>query len=126
MRAERLILSGKIYSADELYEMGVVDVLTDPGAGVEAVHDLIVQRRKRSLAYAAMQKVRQQYQPLDYRELLRITEIWVDTALQLSAKDLKTMARLVRAQSRRQQTAGPTPPQAAPAAQGVAEARRAR
>jgi DSF synthase len=34
-------------------------------------------------------------------EMLRITEIWVDTALQLGEKSLRTMERLVRAQERR-------------------------
>ena len=32
---------------------------------------------------------------------MRITEIWVDTALQLGEKSLRTMDRLVRAQVRR-------------------------
>ncbi len=34
-------------------------------------------------------------------EMMRITEIWVDTALQLGEKSLRTMDRLVRAQVRR-------------------------
>jgi DSF synthase len=35
--------------------------------------------------------------------LMRITEIWVDTALQLGDKSLRTMERLVKAQERRGQ-----------------------
>ena len=34
-------------------------------------------------------------------EMMRITEIWVDTAMQLGEKSLRTMDRLVRAQARR-------------------------
>ena len=37
-RAERLILSGRMYSAEELYEMGVVDVLAENGQGEEGGH----------------------------------------------------------------------------------------
>ena len=40
--------------------------------------------------------------PVTLEEMLRITEIWVDTALQLGEKSLRTMERLVRAQYRRQ------------------------
>jgi len=36
-RAEKLILSGKIYSAEELFDMGVVDVLANDGEGEQAV-----------------------------------------------------------------------------------------
>ncbi|OGI57239.1 MAG: hypothetical protein A2V58_06475 [Candidatus Muproteobacteria bacterium RBG_19FT_COMBO_61_10] len=40
-RAEKIILSGKIYSAEELYEMGVVDVLANDGEGEQAVYAYI-------------------------------------------------------------------------------------
>src|SRR5512134_2832107 len=40
-RAERVILSGKVYSASELHEMGVVDRLIEDGDGIDAVHDFI-------------------------------------------------------------------------------------
>jgi len=39
--------------------------------------------------------------PITLDELMRITEIWVDTAMRLGEKSLRTMERLVRAQSRR-------------------------
>jgi DSF synthase len=39
--------------------------------------------------------------PVSLDELTRITEIWVDTALQLGDKSLRIMERLVRAQLRR-------------------------
>ena len=37
-------------------------------------------------------------------ELMQVTEVWVDTALQLGEKSLRTMERLVRAQQRRPAT----------------------
>ena len=47
-----------------------------------------------------MRRIRQRDQPIDYQELLDITEQWVDTALQLKEKDLRTMARLAHSQKR--------------------------
>jgi len=85
-RAEKIILSGKIYSAEELYEMGVVDVLANPGEGEQAV-------------YAYIRKQNQ--------ELLDITEQWVDTALQLKEKDLRTMDRLAHSQKRLSRSPAP-------------------
>ena len=40
-RAERMILSGRIYSATELYEMGLVDELVENGEGTAAVRHYI-------------------------------------------------------------------------------------
>jgi len=37
-------------------------------------------------------------------ELLRVVEIWADTALKLQERDLKVMERLIRAQVRSTQT----------------------
>lgn len=101
VRAERLILSGKLYSAEELHDMGVVDVLAETDQGELAVAEYIRRRNRSNLGYRAMQRVREIYHPIRYDELMDITRVWVDTALQLTEKDLKTMERLVRAQERR-------------------------
>lgn len=101
VRAERIIMSGKLYTAEELYEMGVIDVVVDEGDGVEAVYEYIAKTKKSRNTQLAMQRVKQQYNPLRYDELVSITDIWVDAALNLNKRDLKLMERLVRAQNRR-------------------------
>ena len=42
--AEEMITSGTIYSARQLYDMGVIDVLTPDGTGEAAVHGFIRKR----------------------------------------------------------------------------------
>ena len=111
-RAERLILSGKLYSAEELHEMGVVDKLAEPGQGEQAVAEYIRRRERSRLGYRAIERVRRLYQPVRYDELMNITRVWVDTALQLTEKDLRTMERLVRAQERRLGGTHPEPARA--------------
>jgi DSF synthase len=101
-RAERLILSGRTYIAEELWEMGIVDVLTEPGRGEEAVSEYIKQHGRRANAHEALGRVRQRYNPISYEELADITDIWVDAALNLRPRDLRMMERLVRSQDRRQ------------------------
>lgn len=99
-QVERMIMSGKLYSAEELYEMGVVDALAEPGAGEAAVYDYVHRNRKRHNTQIAMQKVRQVCEPLSHHELMRIGHIWVEAAMQLEERDLKVMERLVGAQNR--------------------------
>lgn len=100
-QAEKLMLSGQIHSSDELYRMGLVDVLVPRGQGVQAVEDVIRANRRIPHARAAMHRVRAMAQPVTLEEMMAITEVWVDTALQLGEKSLRTMERLVRAQYRR-------------------------
>ena len=52
-------------------------------------------------SYLAMNAVRNIAQPVGYDELMGVTEVWVDTALALGDKSLRTMDRIVRAQMRR-------------------------
>lgn len=100
-QAEKLMLEGVIHSSDELYRMGLVDVLVPRGEGARAVEEVIRSHRRIPHARAAMHRVRAMSQPVTLEEMMSITEVWVDTALQLGEKSLRTMERLVRAQSRR-------------------------
>jgi len=101
--AEKIILEGRIYSSQEMHRMGIVDVLVPKGDGVAAVQELIRQQRRTPLAHRAMNAIRNVVQPIRREELIAVTEIWVDTALTLGEKSLRTMDRLVRAQTRRAQ-----------------------
>jgi len=105
-RAEEMIFSGLIYTAAELHEMGVVDVLVEDGTGEAAVHDYISRNERRRNGMQAMFNCRRHLNPISYDELLNITNIWVDAALRLQEKDLKLMSRLGRSQLRRTQADG--------------------
>jgi DSF synthase len=98
-QAEKLILSGKLYLAEELYEMGVVDVLAEPGAGEAAVSDYVRREEKSRNGILALRSAREISQPVSYDELVRITEVWVDAALRLEVRDLRMMERLVSRQT---------------------------
>lgn len=99
--AEKIIRSGKLYLAEELYDMGVVDVLAEPGEGEAAVHDYVRREEKSRNGLLALRAAREISQPASYEELIRITEIWVDAALRLEARDLRMMERLVSRQTGR-------------------------
>ena len=102
--AENMILSGRIYSSDELHRLGVVDVLVPKGQGEAAVQNLVRQQQRTPHAHMALNAVRVISQPVGYDELMGITEVWVDTALALGDKSLRTMDRIVKAQARRSGT----------------------
>jgi DSF synthase len=103
--AEKIILDGNIYSSDEMYRMGVVDVLVPKGQGEAAVEEIIRKQQRSPHAYLALNAARSIAQPVGYDELMGITEVWVDTALALNDKSLRTMDRIVSAQRRLSKTA---------------------
>jgi len=99
-RAERLILSGRTYTAEELYEIGVVDVLAENDQGEEAVYAYMRKHNRAYNGYEAIHKIRRIYNPISYDELMRIGRIWVDAALQLTERDLRIMERIARSQEK--------------------------
>ncbi|MDA8052157.1 MAG: crotonase/enoyl-CoA hydratase family protein [Rhodospirillales bacterium] len=100
-RTEQLITSGCIYTAAELHEMGIVDVLAEDGCGESAVRDYIASHRRRWNAHYAMFQARQRVRPVTLDELRDVVDIWVDAALRLPEPDLRKMERLVASQDRR-------------------------
>jgi DSF synthase len=100
-RAEKMILSGKIYTAEELHEMGIVDILAEDGEGETAVREYIDRHAYRHNAYRAVFQARKRVNPVTFDELRDITDIWVEAAMGLSESDLRRMGRLTAAQDRR-------------------------
>ncbi len=98
--AEQLILSGQMLSAERMLELRLIDEVVDDGEGEEAVTAYLASHHKRANAQAALNRVRQLVNPITYDELIAVTRIWVDAALQLSERDLRVIARIVRAQNR--------------------------
>lgn len=102
-KAEEIILSGKIYTAQEMLEIGLIDVIAPEGKGIDAVNNYIRNNSRRANGARALLECRRFTQPITYQELVGITDVWVEAALRLQEKELKMMGRLVRSQLRQQQ-----------------------
>ena len=98
VKAEQLITSGRIHTAEEMFEMGVVDILAEPGEGEEAVWSYIKARHRQRRGRNALRRAMRETDVLDYDGLLRVAEIWVATAMRLHRTDLDVIDYLIRAQ----------------------------
>lgn len=97
---EEIITSGNMYSAHQLYDMGVVDVLAPDGEGEAAVYSFIRKHARAANGRRGIEQIRQEIAPVTRDELSRVVAVWADAALRLTDRDLRMMERLVRAQSR--------------------------
>jgi len=108
VRAEKLILSGRVYTAEELHEMGVVDILADDGEGEEAVRDYIERHARKHNAHYFTYQARRRVNPVTLDELRDVVDLWAEAAVNLTEPDLRKMARLTAAQDRRRAAATAT------------------
>lgn len=98
--ARQMMLDGTIHSSQHLHRMGLVDVLVPRGEGVRVVQELIRRQQRTLAARFAVDRVAAITHPISHDALIDGVEIWLDTAMQLDERHLRTMERLIRAQQR--------------------------
>ena len=98
--ADELITSGNIYTARQLFDLGVVDVLAPDGAGEATIYSFIKKHARAANGRRGIEAARREVESLTRDELMRVVAVWSDAALRLTERDLRMMERLVRAQNR--------------------------
>jgi DSF synthase len=101
---ERMIINAEGYTAEQLYDMGVVDMIADKGKLNEALSSFTRKLKKTRITRKAVLQMRNRIFPLDKQELYDIADYWVESAFSLSDRDVNAMSRLVRAQSKMMST----------------------
>jgi len=99
--AKRIIsCTERKYSAQEMYDMGIVDLVVEDGTGREAAMEYVADHKRYDNAYNAIREVTDFYHKVDYDELYKIGEKWVKTALQLTERDLRKMELIAKGQDK--------------------------
>lgn len=99
--AAEMILSGRLYSADELHYRRLVDVVVDEGQGEAALEAVLREVDPRLRGTLAALRAQRHAAPVRYESLMKTVELWAETALGLTDRDLRLMERLARAQARK-------------------------
>lgn len=97
-QAERMILSGRVYTGHELQEMGLVDELAEPGLARAAASDYIAKYSQRHGTQCAVYKAGRRVNPIEYDELHDLAIMWVDAAMALGEADAAMLQRLIENQ----------------------------
>jgi DSF synthase len=100
-RATKMIMGGQIYTADDLFEMGLVDMVVEDGKGEEGVREYIARNSRKHAIQRTMRDVRRRVNPLTHQELIDVVDLWVDAAMALEDADLRKIDRLRGAQTKR-------------------------
>ena len=92
--AKKLVSSAHRYSAEMLFEMGIVDYLAPKGRGAEKVREVINAENQ----VALFERRQQRLEIVRYTELVESVDAWVTQAMSLSARQLRAMRYICTAQ----------------------------
>ena len=110
-RAQRLITSGDMLTAEQLYEMGVVDILAEDGEGEAAITRYMQKNLARHSGLYAINQTKRAVNPISLGELQDVVDLWTSAVFRLSDTDLRKMERLASAQSKRMARTGGARPE---------------
>ena len=99
--ATDMILSGQIYTADQLHRRGLIDLVVEEGEGEYALEKMVRSVAPRLRGTLAALQARRLAAPITYESLQTVVDLWAVTALTLKDRDLRLMERLARAQVRK-------------------------
>ena len=99
--ASEMILSGRLYSAEELHYRRMIDVVAGDGEGEKAIERVIHDVDPRHRGTLAALRAQRLAAPIRYESLMAIVDQWAESALGLTDRDLRLMERLARAQARK-------------------------
>jgi len=94
--AEEIIFSAKIYTAEQLHDLGVIDIICEEGEGDSAATRFIAKRHRQKKGIDTMRELAAQFAPVDRAEMLAITDRWVEAALDIGAKERRIIEVLMK------------------------------
>lgn len=103
---QRLMIGGEVMPAENLHALGVVDVLLEPGSGIEGfLRYLDTDLRREKATRHLVQAARRRVAPLPIGELYDVADQWIEAALALGPDEIRRMERINAAQHRHLQRA---------------------
>ena len=99
--ANDMVLSGQIYTAEQLHRRGLVDHVAEDGAGEQMLEHLVRIMEPRFRGTMAALQARRIAAPISYESLQVVVDHWAVMAMGLTNRDMRLMERLARAQVRK-------------------------
>lgn len=102
-QAKKIVMSGNTFTAQQMYDMGIVDIICDEEQIYSEVYSYMDSYKNRINGLNALKHAYDIDEDLSYEKLMKIGKVWVDAAFNLSERDLRIMELYVKSQSRLKQ-----------------------
>jgi DSF synthase len=94
-RAEKMMREGRLHSAAEMLELGLIDEVCGHGEAATAVRAYLQRQQTSQRAKAMLQRAKLRMSPLDPAELRQQVDDWIEIAMALTAKEIRVLEALI-------------------------------
>ncbi len=99
--ATEILYGGKVYSSNDMLDFGLIDHIEKEKEGIDSIKSFIQKiDRNYNFNHGHFQCLKKVF-PLQKKELIEITNIWVESCLKMTDADLRRMELIVNAQNRK-------------------------
>ena len=102
--ADKIILHSRMYTAQEIHEMGAITEIAREGEGKKVVDRYMKQYRRSFKVLQTLHAAKFRYAPFEFKELEDMAALWVDSMLNLGDEDIAKLEKI--AESQKQQIYG--------------------
>jgi len=95
-KTKEIVTSGKEYTTNELYDIGVFDYLVEKGESEKELLKIVKKERASQYTYNAIRKTCDRLSPVFYHDLIETIDLWVDSILNLSERDKKRIKLAIK------------------------------
>src|SRR5690348_16282831 len=74
--AEEMMLGGRVYTAEEMKDVGLVHILAEPGQGIAEARDFIQRSKRRHTGSRSVYQIGREVNAITLEELDRIVQVW--------------------------------------------------
>lgn len=96
LEANKICLAQKTFSAEELYDVGLIDVLSAPGEMEQTLNRWLINNHDSHNSMVGISKSKKIINGIKKDELYDMADIWVNSALSLSDENLKRMEFFIK------------------------------
>ena len=104
VNADRIITNSRLYTAQEIQEMGAITEIARRGEGKKVVDRYMKRYRRSFKVMQTLHAAKLRYAPFEFDELEYMASLWVDAMLNLDDEDIARLEKI--ADSQRQQIYG--------------------
>ncbi len=97
-QSEKIISSAEIYTAKQLYDMGLIQKLATKGEGKKVIDKYMRQYNRSFNAMQAMHKAKLHYTSYYYSELEYMANLWIETLVSLDPTELAILNKIAETQ----------------------------